>query len=213
MTWQRSQGSCYPVVRSAGVASSGGSSSVCTSKPEKGCPSSWWLHDSPSVCRSGRLATPWWMQRRHVIIAVIHQSHLALKITNVIFEAFSVLHLDCEEVIVIPLELPSRSVLVTKSPLYLFKALEWVPLERIEPVIDDAFEIGRKHAIQEEVTVKMARRLILVLSEVLDGIDRPRVAIEAQHYEVFGKAVEVISSESGESEVLKPQGSTSFRSC
>jgi len=35
----------------------------------------------------------------HVIIAVIHQGHLALKITDVIFEALSGLHLDREEVI------------------------------------------------------------------------------------------------------------------
>ena len=37
----------------------------------------------------------------HVVIAVIHQGHLALEITGVIFEALPRLHLDYEEVIII----------------------------------------------------------------------------------------------------------------
>jgi len=41
---------------------------------------------------------------------------------------------------------------------------------------------------QEKVIVKVDRYLILVL-EVLNGIGRPRVALEAQHYELFGEAV------------------------
>ena len=47
----------------------------------------------------------------HVIIAVIHLSHLALKITDIMFEALSGLHLDHEEVINVLLELPLESVL------------------------------------------------------------------------------------------------------
>ena len=35
----------------------------------------------------------------------------------------------------------------------------------------------------------MDRHLLLVLSEVLDGITRPRVALEAWRDELFGEAV------------------------
>ena len=35
----------------------------------------------------------------------------------------------------------------------------------------------------------MDRHLVLVLPEALDVIGRPRVALEARHYELFGEAV------------------------
>ena len=38
-------------------------------------------------------------ERGHVVIAVIHQSHLALKITDILFEALFGIHLECEEVV------------------------------------------------------------------------------------------------------------------
>ena len=37
----------------------------------------------------------------HVVIAVIHQSHLALEIIDILFEALPRLHLDGEKVIVV----------------------------------------------------------------------------------------------------------------
>jgi len=54
--------------------------------------------------------------------------------------------------------------------------------------------------------------LFLVLLEVLDGIGRSRVALEARHDEHFGKVVRGDFFDSGESEVLKAQVSTSFQS-
>jgi len=60
----------------------------------------------------------------HVVIEVIHQGHLALKITNKIFEALSRLYLDCEEVIVILLRPSSGSVLVIESLFHLFETSE-----------------------------------------------------------------------------------------
>jgi len=78
----------------------------------------------------------------HIIIVVIHQGHLALKITDVMFEALSRLHLDREEVIVVLLKLLSGSVLVIESLLHLFETPERVPRERVEPVIGDTFETG-----------------------------------------------------------------------
>jgi len=35
----------------------------------------------------------------HVVFAVMHQNHLALKITDILFEALLRLHLDGEEVV------------------------------------------------------------------------------------------------------------------
>jgi len=63
-----------------------------------------------------------------------------------------------------------------------------VSRERAEPIVGDAFKTGWEHTIQE-VIVRVDRHLVLVLPEVLDGIDRLRVALEAWHYELFRKAV------------------------
>jgi len=60
----------------------------------------------------------------HVIVAVTHQGHLALKITDIVLESLSRLHLDYEEVIIVFLQLSSGSVLVVEGLLHLFKALE-----------------------------------------------------------------------------------------
>ena len=56
----------------------------------------------------------------YVVIAVIYQGHLALEITNVMFEALFGLHLDRKKVIAVLLKLLSRSVLVIESLLHLF---------------------------------------------------------------------------------------------
>ena len=60
----------------------------------------------------------------HVVIALIHQVHLALEIIDIVFEVFSELHLNHEEMIDVLLELSSRSILVIESLLHLFEALE-----------------------------------------------------------------------------------------
>jgi len=59
----------------------------------------------------------------HVTIAVIHQCHLALKITVVMFESLFGLHLDREEVIVL-LELLLGSVLMIEDLHHLFEISE-----------------------------------------------------------------------------------------
>ena len=57
----------------------------------------------------------------HVVIAAIQQSHLALKITDIVFKTLPGLHFDREEVISILLQLSSRSVLVIESLFHLFE--------------------------------------------------------------------------------------------
>jgi len=42
----------------------------------------------------------------HVVFAVIYQGHLALEITDIMFETISELHLNREEVIVVLLKFP-----------------------------------------------------------------------------------------------------------
>ena len=79
---------------------------------------------SPSVYRRcGRLATHYERNDNHVIIIIL-QGHLSLEITDVMFEALSGLHFDCEEVIAVLLKLPSGRVLVIKGPLHLFETLK-----------------------------------------------------------------------------------------
>ena len=60
----------------------------------------------------------------HIIIAVIHQGHLALEIIDVVFETLPGIHLDREEVIDIFLQLSSGSILVEEGLLHLFKTLK-----------------------------------------------------------------------------------------
>ena len=60
----------------------------------------------------------------YVVIAVIHQCHLTLKITDLMFEALSGFHLDREKVISIFLKLRSGSILVIESLLHLFETPE-----------------------------------------------------------------------------------------
>ena len=57
----------------------------------------------------------------HIVIAVIHQGHLAFEITDVMFEVLSGLHLDRKEMIIVLLELLLGSILVIESLLHLFK--------------------------------------------------------------------------------------------
>jgi len=64
------------------------------------------------------------MQGHYVVPAVIHQGYLALKISDLVFEAIFGFPLDCEEVVVVLLELPSGSILVIESLLHLFEVLE-----------------------------------------------------------------------------------------
>jgi len=60
----------------------------------------------------------------HSAIAIIHQGHLALEITDVMSEALFGLHFNCKEVIDVLLKLPSGSVLVIEDLPHLFKAPE-----------------------------------------------------------------------------------------
>jgi len=45
----------------------------------------------------------------YVLVAVVHQGHLALEIINVVLQTPSIFHLYREKVVVVPLEFPSRS--------------------------------------------------------------------------------------------------------
>jgi len=61
--------------------------------------------------------------------------------------------------------------------------------------------------------MRVGHHLVLVLPKVLDGIDRPRVALKAWHYEFFGEIVWGDFLREWWSEDLKRQGFTSFWSC
>ena len=57
--------------------------------------------------------------------------------------------------------------------------------EIVEPVVGTAFKTRWEYTTQEVVIVRVDRHLVLVLPEALDVIGRPRVALEARHYELF----------------------------
>jgi len=125
----------------------------------------------------------------HSVIAIIHQGHQALEITNVMFEALFELHFDCKEVIDVLLKLPSGSVLVIEDLPHLFKAPEQIPRERVEPIVGGTFATGWKHVTQEEVIVRVDSHLVLVLPEMLDGVSGSIVALEARYYELLRETV------------------------
>ena len=64
-----------------------------------------------------------------------------------------------------------------------------MPREKVEPTVGGAFETGWEHVTQEVIIVRVNRHQSLGMPEVLDVIGRPRVAHEAQHYELFGEVV------------------------
>ena len=103
---------------------------------------------------------------------------MALKITDIVFEALSGLYLDCEEVVDVLLELSLESTLVIESMLHLFEAPESLSRECIEPFIGSALETKWEHATQEQLVIRVDCHLVLVLPEILDGIGRPRVVLE-----------------------------------
>ena len=64
-----------------------------------------------------------------------------------------------------------------------------MPREKVKPIVGDAFETGWEHITQEEVIMREDLHLVLILSEVLDEIGRPRVVLEVRHYELFKKTI------------------------
>ena len=59
--------------------------------------------------------------------------------------------------------------------------------------------------------MRVDRHLVLVLTELLDGVNHSRVALETQHHELLQEMVKSDLLGKRESKVLNPQGSVSFR--
>ena len=58
----------------------------------------------------------------NIVATVINHDHLILKITDVVLEGLTWLHLDCDEVIVVPLDFLSQGILVEENVANLLKA-------------------------------------------------------------------------------------------
>ena len=54
----------------------------------------------------------------YILVIVVYQSHLTLEVGNIVLQALPNFHLDCEEVIVVPLEFPPRSKMVVECVGY-----------------------------------------------------------------------------------------------
>ena len=124
----------------------------------------------------------------HVVIVVIHKGHLALEITDIVLEALSGLHFDCEEMIVVPLKFPPGGELVKECICDVMKAPKRVYWERIEIVIGDPFEIGRECLAEEEVVVIVNRHLVLELAVIQEGFGGSQVEVQGRHYELLWEA-------------------------
>ena len=60
----------------------------------------------------------------YVLVAIVYQGHLIWEIGNVVLQTLSSFHLDCEEVVVVPLKFPSRGKLVVERISYFMKVPE-----------------------------------------------------------------------------------------
>jgi len=56
--------------------------------------------------------------------------------------------------------------------VHLIKASESLSQEFIEPVVGSALETRQEHMAQEQVIMRVDHHLVLLLMEVLDGVDR-----------------------------------------
>ena len=61
-----------------------------------------------------------------VFIAVVHQSHQALKIVDVTLQALPWLNSDREEMVVVPLKISPRSELIIEGVSYIIESLKRV---------------------------------------------------------------------------------------
>jgi len=60
----------------------------------------------------------------YVLVAVVYQRPLTLKVGNVVLQTVPSFRLDCEEVVDVPLEFPSRRKLVVECVSYFMKVPE-----------------------------------------------------------------------------------------
>jgi len=78
---------------------------------------------------------------------------------------------------------------VLEDLLHLLKASERLSWECVEPVVGSTIQTGWEHMTQEQVVVRVDCYLVLVLTDVLDGVSHSRVALEAQHHKLLWEAV------------------------
>jgi len=95
---------------------------------------------------------------------------LTLEVVNVILQTLPSFHLDCEEMIVVPLEFSPRSKLIVKHIGSFMKIPERIPQERIKSVVGDPLEAGWECSTEKEVVVGVDRHLVLVLAEMKEWV-------------------------------------------
>ena len=79
-----------------------------------------------------------------ILSAIGNLDKLALEVTDVGLESITLPHLNEEEMMVILLGLPTRGVLSEKCFGYLLEVVERMKRQRVEPIQDHAFQVGRK---------------------------------------------------------------------
>jgi len=103
------------------------------------------------------------------VIAVVHQSHLALEIVDVVLQILSWLHSNREDMVV-SLELSPRSKLIVEGVSYIIKTPKRVFWEQVEPMVGDALEAKREHSKEEQVIVGVDIHLVLKLSDMKGSV-------------------------------------------
>ena len=77
------------------------------------------------------------------LIAAVYQGHLTMEVVNVVLQTLPSFHLDCEKVVVVPLEFSPRSKLAVKCMVTSWKC-----------------------SVEKEVVVGVDCHLVLVLAEM-----------------------------------------------
>jgi len=60
----------------------------------------------------------------YILVTAVHQGHLALEVNNMALQTRPSFHLDCEEMVVVPLEFSPRSKLIVECIYYFMEAPE-----------------------------------------------------------------------------------------
>ena len=107
---------------------------------------------------------------------------------NVALQTLLSFHLYCEEVIDVPLNFPPRSKLIVECVSYLMEVLERVPRERVKPVVGNSLEVGRERSTEKEIIMSIDRHLVLVLTEMYEGLKDSRVVVKGWHQKLLRKA-------------------------
>ena len=88
---------------------------------------------------------------------------MALEVVDVVLQTLAGFHLDCDEVVVVPLEFLPRNRLVEECIGYVRKFWKEF-LRRVKPVVGNSLEARRECSAKEKIIVSIDHHFILIMA-------------------------------------------------